>query len=88
MKAIPLTPEEEALGRRLVWFEELAKALSDMARFVAYALAQATHEAIKIQRAFAAAGDLREVLDDAPPSTLTPMRMLRSPDESSHALGT
>ena len=39
MKSIPLTPDTEALARRLVWFEEPAQALDDAFRFIAYALA-------------------------------------------------
>jgi hypothetical protein len=38
MKTIPLTPDTEALARRVVWFESPAEALSDTFRFVAYAL--------------------------------------------------
>ena len=44
MKTIPLTPDTEALARRLVWFEPPTEALSDTSRFVAYALVRATHE--------------------------------------------
>jgi hypothetical protein len=32
MKPIPLTPETEALARRLAWFEEQAQALADPGR--------------------------------------------------------
>jgi hypothetical protein len=39
MKTIPLTPDTEALARRLVWFDPPVEALSDTSRFVAYALA-------------------------------------------------
>jgi len=42
MKPVPLTPEIEALARRLVWLEEPEEALSDPSRFVAYAFARAT----------------------------------------------
>ena len=56
MKTIPLTPDTEALARRLVWFEEPAEALSDTVRFVAYALARATHEDMKVLRAFLTKG--------------------------------
>ena len=70
MKTIPLTPETEALARRLVWFEEPAEALSDTVRFVAYALARATHEDMKILRAFMTDNDLREALDKAPPGII------------------
>jgi hypothetical protein len=72
MKAIPLTPDTAALARRLVWFEEPAEALSDTVRFVAYALARATHEDMNILRAFLTGDDLREALDHAPPGIIDP----------------
>jgi hypothetical protein len=72
MKAVPLTPDTEALARRLVWFEEPAEALSDPVRFVAYALARATHEDMKILRDFLTDDDLREALDHAPPGIIDP----------------
>jgi hypothetical protein len=72
MKAVPLTPETEALARRLVWFEEPAEALSDTARFVAYAPARATHEDMKILRGFLTGDDLRAALDHAPPGIIDP----------------
>jgi hypothetical protein len=70
MKTIPLTPNTEALARRLVWFEEPQEALSDTFRFVAYALARATHEDMKLLRAFMTDDDLREALDKAPPGII------------------
>lgn len=72
MKPIPLTPETEALARRLVWFEEPAEALSDTFRFVAYALARATHEDMKLLHDFLTDDDLREALDNAPPGIIDP----------------
>jgi len=72
MKAIPVTVETEALARRLIWFEEPAEALSDPFRFVAYALARATHEDMKILRGFMTDDDLREALDHAPPGIIDP----------------
>jgi hypothetical protein len=70
MKPIPLTPETEALARRLVWFEEPAQALSDTFRFVAYALAKATPEDMKILRGFLTDDNLRDALDHAPPGII------------------
>jgi len=70
MKPIPLTPETEALARRLVWFEEPAQALSDPFRFVAYALAKPTPEAMKILRSFLSDNDFRDALDHAPPGII------------------
>lgn len=72
MKTIPLTPATEALARRLVWFEEPAEALADTCRFVAYALARATHEDMTILRAFLTEDDLREAIDHAPPGIIDP----------------
>jgi hypothetical protein len=64
---IPLTPEVEALARRLVWFEEPREALADPVRFAAYAFARATYEDMQILRTFLTDDDLREALDHAPP---------------------
>jgi hypothetical protein len=72
MKTIPLTPDTAALASRLVWFEEPAEALSDACRFVAYALARATHEDMKVLRAFLTDDDLREALDHAPAGIIDP----------------
>jgi len=72
MKKIPLNPDTEALARRLVWFEEPAVALSDIFRFVAYAFTFATHEDMKILRAFLTEDDFRDALDHAPPGIIDP----------------
>jgi hypothetical protein len=72
MKTIPLTPDTEALARRLVWFEEPRGAMSDTFRFVAYAFARATHEDMKLVRTFLNDDDLREALDRAPPGIIDP----------------
>ena len=72
MKMIPLTPDTEALARRLVWFEPPTEELSDTARFVAYAFARATHEDMALLRKFLSDDDLRQVLDDAPPGIIDP----------------
>ena len=70
MKTLPLTPDTEALARRIVWFEEPQEALSDTFRFVAYAVARATHEDMKLLRSFLDDNDLREALDQAPPGII------------------
>jgi hypothetical protein len=72
MRTIPLTPDTDALARRLVWFEEPAQALSDPVRFVAYALARATHEDMNLLRTYLSDDDLREALDHAPPGIIDP----------------
>jgi len=72
MNQIPLSPETEALARRLVWFESPEEALSDTPRFLAYAFARATHEDMKLLRRFMSDDDLREALDRAPPGIIDP----------------
>lgn len=72
MTTIPLNRDTEALARRLVWFEEPEQALADTARFVAYALARATHEDMQILRTFMTDDALREVLDHVPPGIVDP----------------
>jgi len=72
MKTIPLIPETQALARRLVWFEAPEEALSDPLRFMAYAFARATHEDMRIVRAYLTDDDLREALDRAPPGIIDP----------------
>ena len=70
MKQIPLTPETEAIARRVVWFEPPKEALADPVRFMAYALASATHEDMKVLRRYVSDDDFREVLDNAPPGII------------------
>jgi len=70
MKPIPLNPETEEVARRIVWFEEPAEALADPVRFMAYAIARATHEEMKIIRQYVSDDDFREALDKAPPGII------------------
>ena len=72
MKPIPLNPETEAIARRIVWFEEPAEALADPIRFMAYAMASATHEDMKALRRHVSDDDFREALDKAPPGIIDP----------------
>lgn len=72
MNRIPLTEETAAVARRVVWFESPAEALADPVRFMAYALAWATHEDLRILRRFVSEADLLEVLDRAPPGIIDP----------------
>ena len=76
MKTIPVTPDTEALARRLVWFEAPREALADTFRFVAYAVARATHEDMKLLRRFLSDDNLREALDNAPRGTIDPRSWL------------
>ena len=72
MKPFPVTPETEALARRLIWFEPPAKALSDPIRLLAYTFANATPEDMRVIRAYRDDDDLREALDKAPPGIIDP----------------
>jgi hypothetical protein len=72
MKPIPLNPETEAVARRVVWFEEPAVALEDPIRFMAYAMASATHEDMQTLRRYVSDDDFREALDKAPPGIIDP----------------
>jgi hypothetical protein len=72
MKRIPLTPETEALARRLIWFEPPAEALEDTSRLAAYAFARATHTDMTLLRRFLSDDDLRDALDHAPPGLIDP----------------
>jgi hypothetical protein len=72
MKPIPLTPEIEAVARRIVWFEEPARAVADPVRFMAYAMTYATHEDMKAIRHHVDDDDFREALDKAPPGIIDP----------------
>jgi hypothetical protein len=72
VKPLPLNDETRALAQRLVWFEPPEKALADLARFLAYAFARATHEEMKALRVYVNDADLREALDNAPPGVIDP----------------
>ncbi len=70
MKPIPLNPEIEEVARHIVWFEEPKEALADPVRFMAYAIARATHEEMKIIRKYVDDDEFREALDKAPPGII------------------
>jgi hypothetical protein len=72
MKGVPLTPETEAVSRRVVWFEPPAQALADPVRFLAYAMTYATHEDMCVLRAHVSDVEFREALDHAPPGIIDP----------------
>jgi len=65
-----LTPETEAVARRVIWFEPPAEALADPIRFMAYAMASATHEDMNVLRRYLSEDDFREALDKAPPDII------------------
>jgi hypothetical protein len=72
MKPIPLTPETAEVARRVIWFEAPAEALADPVRFMAYAMARATHDDMKVIRQHVTDADFREALDNAPPGIIDP----------------
>jgi len=72
MNPIPLTRETRAVARRVVWFEPPARVLADPIRFMAYAMASATHEDMKVLRRHVSDDDFREALDHAPPGIIDP----------------
>lgn len=72
MNAIPLTPLTIELARRIIWFESPKQALSDPIRFMAYAMAYARHEDMRVLRRYVSDDDMREVLDGAPPGIIDP----------------
>ena len=70
MKSIPLNAQTETVARRIVWFEEPNEALSDPIRFMAYAMAYATHDDMKVLRRYVSDDDFCEALDKAPPGII------------------
>jgi hypothetical protein len=72
MKLIPLNEETAAVAKRVIWFELPAKALSDPVRLMAYAMAHATHEEMRILRRYVSEDDFKEALDQAPPGIIDP----------------
>jgi hypothetical protein len=70
MKPIPLNAETEPVARRVVWFESPEEALADPVRFMAYAMARATHEDMKVIRRYVDDADFLEALDKAPPGII------------------
>jgi hypothetical protein len=72
MKPIPLNPDIAAVARRIVWFETPEQALADPVRFMAYAMAHATHEDMKVIRHFVDDADFCEALEKAPPGIIDP----------------
>jgi hypothetical protein len=72
VKPIPLNEETAAVARRVVWFEPPAEALADPIRFMAYAMASATHADMQVIRRYVSDDDFREALDRAPPGIIDP----------------
>jgi len=67
---IPLTSETAAIARRIIWFEDAPTALADPVRFMAYAVAYASHDDMKWIRHHISDDDFRDALDQAPPGII------------------
>jgi hypothetical protein len=72
MKAIPLTPLTRLIAGRIVWFEPAEQALSRPTRFMAYAMANALPEDMRVLRRYVSDEEMREALDHAPPGIIDP----------------
>ena len=70
MRQLPLTPETARISRRIIWFETPAVALSDPVRFMAYAMARASHKDMQVIRRYVSWEDFLEALDRAPPGII------------------
>ena len=62
-----LNAETEQIARSLVWFEPPDVALADPVRFMAYAMARATHEQMRTILRYVTEAEFRQALDNAPP---------------------
>jgi hypothetical protein len=67
MKALPPTPELLRVARRVVWFEEPARALADSLQFLAHLMVFGTVEDLAALRGIVGKDDYRELLEHAPP---------------------
>ncbi len=72
MKSLNLTPEIEAVARRVIWFEEPTVAIANTSRFLAYAMTYGTHRDVAEVRKQLSDNELREALDAAPPGIFDP----------------
>ncbi len=70
MRPIPLTKETSRIAKRIIWFEPPAAALSDPVRFLAYAMARASHRDMQVIRRYVSREDFLEALDRAPPGII------------------
>jgi hypothetical protein len=72
VNAIPITAVTMNIARRVIWFEQPEKALADPIRFMAYAMAYAVHQDMRVIRRYVSDDDFREALDHAPPGIVDP----------------
>jgi hypothetical protein len=67
MKTLPTTPELLNVARRVMWFEEPARALANQVQFLAHVMVFGTVEDLRALRGVVGKDDYREVLENAPP---------------------
>lgn len=67
MKTLPVTPELLRVARRVIWFEEPARALADPVQFLAHVMVFGTVEDLRALHGIVGKDDYREVLEHAPP---------------------
>jgi hypothetical protein len=72
MNHLPLTPEIEAIARRVIWFEEPSQAVSDPVRFLAYAMTYGDDADLQIIRQYLSDAELLAALENAPPGVFDP----------------
>jgi hypothetical protein len=72
MRTLQLTPEIEAVARRVLWFEEPPQAIADPVRFVAYAMTYGDHADMAVIGQQLTQGDLRDAISAAPPGIFDP----------------
>jgi hypothetical protein len=69
---LPITPEIEAIARRVIWFEAPQTAISDPVRFLAYTMTYGSIADVTALRRYLTDDDLREALSSAPPGIFDP----------------
>lgn len=72
MKSLPMTPALLTVARRVVWFEEPARALAEPVQFLAHVMIFGTVEDLRALRGIVGKEDYREVLERAPPGIFDP----------------
>jgi hypothetical protein len=72
MKQLALTPELDAIARRVIWFEEPHDAIAHTSRFVAYTMTYGTRSDISEIRKQMSDDELRAALASAPAGIFDP----------------
>jgi hypothetical protein len=67
MRTLPATPELLRVARRVVWFDEPARTLSEPIQFLAHLMVFGTVEDLAALRGTISKNEYREVLEHAPP---------------------